>query len=179
MTLSRTTQADLEWWLTRAAGLEWRYATTYAETAPHSYVVAGRTTGMSKDDYVRAGRVIHTLFSTPGGTGRVSDLALITPDRYAGVDPSTPVLNHLVRKHPSVAAIYPMRAEDALSRRLFTAGQFEIVTIVLERSAELADQPSPLSSRSPVAAWCSPSAMRSRSAEAARSVTCVSQPAER
>ena len=33
-----------------------------------------------------------------------------------------------------------MLIEDALSRRLFTAGQFEIVTILLERSAELADE---------------------------------------
>jgi Methyltransferase domain len=236
MTLGRTTQADLNWWLTRAAELDWTDATTYAETAPHSYVVQGRTTGMSTDDYVRAGRVIHTfgrpakfyamtgiyLTSPDGrlkwwtmdadvrdtglinqatterrygvqnapvtesgiptpydalaasyderdpqsevlatalreafallagehppavldvgcGTGKVLDLALTKPDRYAGVDPSTPMLNHLVRKHPGVGAIYPMQIEDALSRRLFTAGQFEIVTILLEYSAELAD----------------------------------------
>lgn len=49
------------------------------------------------------------------------------------------MLNHLVRKHPGVAGICPMLIEDALSRRLFTAGQFEIVTILLERCAELAD----------------------------------------
>jgi SAM-dependent methyltransferase len=237
MTLGRTTHADLEWWLRRAAELTWTYATTYADTAPHSYVVEGRTAGMTKDDYVRAGRVIHTfgrpakfyamtgiyLVSPDGrlkwwtmdadvrdtglinqatterlygvqnapvtesgittpydalatsydehhphsavlataleeafaslagtyppavldvgcGTGRVLDLDVTTPDRYAGVDPSTPMLNQLVRKHPSVAAIYPMRAQDALRRRLFTPGQFDIVTILLERSAELATE---------------------------------------
>ena len=37
------------------------------------------------------------------GTGRVLDLGLTTPDRYAGVDPSQPMLNQLVRKHPGVA----------------------------------------------------------------------------
>lgn len=74
------------------------------------------------------------------GTGRTLDLGLTKPDRYAGVDPSTPMLNHLVRKPPGVGAIYPMRIEDALSRRLFTPGQFEIVTILLERSSELADE---------------------------------------
>lgn len=36
-------------------------------------------------------------------------------------------------------AIYPMRIEDALSRRLFTPGQFEVVTILLDRSSELAE----------------------------------------
>jgi hypothetical protein len=235
MRQDRITQADLDWWLERAAELEWVFAKTYAETAPHSYVVEGRTSGMSKDDYVRAGRVIHTfgrpakfygmtsiyLTSPDGllkwwtmdadvrdtglinqatterlygvqnapvtasgietpydalassydehrpiseelasrlreavaaltgqyppavldvgcGTGRVLDLALTRPDRYAGVDPSTPMLNQLVRKHPSVAGIYPMRIEQALALQIFTPGQFEIVTILLDRSDELA-----------------------------------------
>jgi SAM-dependent methyltransferase len=71
------------------------------------------------------------------GTGRVLDLDLTRPDRYAGVDPSTPMLNHLVRKHPGVA-LYPMRIEDALKLQLFTPGQFEIITILLERADELA-----------------------------------------
>lgn len=47
------------------------------------------------------------------------------------------MLNQLVRKHPGVGAIYPMRIEDALTRPLFTPGQFEVVTIVGERSEEL------------------------------------------
>lgn len=62
------------------------------------------------------------------GTGRILDLGLTTPDRYAGVDPSQPMLNMLVRKHPNVAALHPMVIERALENRLFTAGQFEIVT---------------------------------------------------
>lgn len=236
MTQDWITQADLEWWLARASELEWTFAKTYADTAPHSYVVEGRTSGMTKEDYVRAGRVIHTfgqpakfygmtsiyLTSPDGrlkwwtmdpdvrdtnlinqattqrlygvqnapatksgvetpydaiassydeqnptsaalsaalrdafatlsgeyppavldvgcGTGRALDLALTKSDRYAGVDPSTPMLNQLVRKHPNVGAIYPMRIEDALSRRLFTPGQFEVVTILLDRSSALAD----------------------------------------
>ncbi len=48
MTQDRITQADLDWWLARAAELEWIFAKTYAETAPHSYVVEGRTSGMSQ-----------------------------------------------------------------------------------------------------------------------------------
>ncbi len=237
MTQNRITQVDLEWWLARASELEWTFAKTYAATAPHSYVVEGRTSGMSKADYVRAGRVIHTfglpakfysmtsiyLTSPDGrlkwwsmdadvrdtnlinqatterlygvqnapatesrvatpydavastydevhptsdtlamtlrdaftalagehppavvdvgcGTGRILDLGLTSPDRYAGVDPSTPMLNHLVRKHPSVGAIYPMRIEDAITRRLFTPGQFEVVTILLESSDELPNE---------------------------------------
>ena len=71
------------------------------------------------------------------GTGRVLDLALTTPDRYAGVDPSQAMLNQLVRKHPNVAAVYPMSAEQAIARRLFTAGQFEIVTALLGPADEL------------------------------------------
>ena len=221
------TQDDLNWWLENASQLDWIWAKTYAATAPHSYVVEGRTAVLSHDDYVRAGRVIHTfgqpakfygmtniyLTSLDGrlkwwtmdrnvnettlvnqattervygvqnapvtfsgletkydatastydelhptsevlrgalceafehltgqyppsvvdigcGTGRLLDLGLTKPDRYAGVDPSTPMLNHLVRKHPSVGALYPIRIEDALGRRFFTAGQFEIVTVL-------------------------------------------------
>ena len=62
------------------------------------------------------------------GTGRVLDLGLTTPDRYAGVDPSQPMLNMLVRKYPSVARIYPTTIEQALADGAFTPGQFEIVT---------------------------------------------------
>jgi hypothetical protein len=62
------------------------------------------------------------------GTGRILDLGLTTPDRYAGVDPSQPMLNMLVRKHPTVAALYPMTIERAIEDCVFTPGQFEIVT---------------------------------------------------
>ena len=227
----RVTEADLEWWLGLAARVDWSWARTYAESAPHSYVVLGRTAGMGADDYVRAGRVIHTfgrpakfygmtsiyLTSPDGrlkwwtmaadvtettlinqatterlygvqnapvtesgiptaydalataydalyptsdemaeqlraavttlsgdytpsildagcGTGRVLDLGLTTPDRYAGVDPSKPMLNQRVRKHPGVAAVYPMTVEQAFTDRLFTSGQFDIATMLLAAS---------------------------------------------
>src|SRR5262245_34052070 len=225
------TQDDLNWWLETAAQQDWIWAKTYADTAPHSYVVDGRTAGLTQDDYVRAGRVIHTFgqpakfysmtsvyltspdgrlkwwtmdkdvtetrlinqattdrlygvqnapttrsgMATPYdgiateydaqdptspelgdalraavhelsgehvpaildvgcGTGRILDLGLTTPERYAGVDPSTPMLNQLVRKHPSVGAVYPMTVEQAIDAAVFTPGQFEIVTMLLSGS---------------------------------------------
>jgi hypothetical protein len=236
MTQDRIAQADLDWWVGLAPALEWTFARTYAPTAPHSYVVLGRTAGMTKDDYVRAGRVIHTfgrpakfyamtsiyLTSPDGrmkwwtmdsevtetnlinqatsdrlygvqnapstdsgvetpydslataydqlhpasdemtgtlrgavaslsgdfppavldvgcGTGRVLDLGVTTPDRYAGVDPSQPMLNQLVRQHPNVGALYPMRIEQALTASHFTPGQFEIVTALLSDVDKLDD----------------------------------------
>jgi len=219
------TEEDLHWWLTLAEKVEWTFARTYAESAPHSYVVLDRTAGMTRDDFVRAAHVIHTfghpakfysmtsiyLTSPDGrlkwwtmdedlndtnlinqatterlygvqnapttvsgictsydgdatrydeqhpitdaearalmelvaplkseyptsvldvgcGTGRVLDLGLTTPDRYAGVDPSQPMLNMLVRKYPGVGRIYPSTIEQALADGAFTPGQFEIVT---------------------------------------------------
>jgi len=35
--------SDLKWWLNLEPELDWQYATTYAEGAPHEYVVAGKT----------------------------------------------------------------------------------------------------------------------------------------
>ena len=236
MTQGRIARADLDWWVRLASALDWTFAHTYAKAAPHSYVVLGRTAGMTQDDYVRAGRVIHTfgrpskfygmtsiyLTSPDGrvkwwtmdpevtetklinqsttdrlygvqnapstcsgvatlydglataydrlhpasgemtktlrsavaslsgdfppavldvgcGTGRVLDLGATTPDRYAGVDPSQPMLNQLVRKHPNVGAVYPMRIEQALAARLFTPGQFEMVTALLSDAETLDD----------------------------------------
>lgn len=226
MTEGRITEQDLEWWLEFEATREWTFARTYAATAPHHYVVEGRTPGVTHQDMVRAARVIHT-FGQPGkyysmtkiylvspngkyrwwtedhhftdttlvnratselsygiqnapstssggwtafdevattwdvdhpardgeaefcgallatargsypphvldlgcGTGRVLDLGLVSPDRYAGVDSSQAMLNMLVRKHPRVAAIYPMNVIDALNSGRFTDGQFDWVFI--------------------------------------------------
>lgn len=226
MNESRITVRDLEWWLGFAATREWTFASTYAETAPHDYIVAGRTPQVSLEDAVRAARVIHT-FGSPGkyysmtkiylespdgnlrwwtedrhftdatlvnrartdrqygvqnaratrsgiatyfdeiasfwdadhparpgepndvqallkpvkgkyaphvldigcGTGRVLDLGLVAPDRYAGLDSSQAMLNLLLRKHPRAAAVYPMDARDALAARTFTPGQFDWVFI--------------------------------------------------
>ena len=230
----RITRVDLDWWQSLAPTLEWTFARTYAQTAPHHYVVLGRTEAMTKEDYVRAGRVIHTFgrpqkfygmtsmyltraderlkwwtmdhdvkettlinqattdrlygvqnapvtessISTPYdavatsyddhhpttnemaeagreavaalrgdyppavldvgcGTGRVLDLGVTTADRYAGVDPSKPMLNQLVRKHPDVGGLYPMQIDQALNSGAFTPGQFEIVTVLLDHTDQI------------------------------------------
>ena len=61
------------------------------------------------------------------GTGRVLDLGLVAPDRYAGVDSSQAMLNLLLRKHPKVAARVPGRCPEALAAGTFTPGQFDWV----------------------------------------------------
>ena len=205
MTHDRIEQADLDWWLELAPTLEWTFARTYAESAPHSYVVLGRTERADRgrlrargagDPHVRAsGEVLRhdePLSHQPGrfaqvvddgprrhqdeprqpghdrsrvygvqnapstesgiatpydaiattydsvhptsvelerqvreavaslageyppsvldvgcGTGRLLDLGVTKPDRYAGVDTSAPMLNQLVRKHPGVGGALP------------------------------------------------------------------------
>lgn len=74
------TAADLEWWLTLAPTLEWAWAKSYAETAPHWYVVLGRTPDLDRADYVRAGRVIRT-YGQPGKFYSMTNLYLLTDDR--------------------------------------------------------------------------------------------------
>jgi SAM-dependent methyltransferase len=226
MTEGRVTRDDLAWWLEFAASREWTFAKTYAATAPHHYVVQGRTPGVTHDDMVRAARVIAT-YGSPGkyysltkiylvspdgqfrwwtedknftdatlvnrattdlfygiqnapstasgiespydevatiwdlthpitaeesehvkqllsgvrgkypphvldigcGTGRVLDLGLVSPDRYAGIDSSQAMLNVLVRKHPKVAAVFPIDLEQALTASTFTPGQFDWVIL--------------------------------------------------
>ena len=75
------TQADLEWWLEKAASLEWIFAKTYAQTAPHEYVVLGRTQGITREDFVRAGRVIRT-FGQPGKFWHSTNIYLTTDDGW-------------------------------------------------------------------------------------------------
>lgn len=60
-----TFEEELEWWLGKVNSVEWTWAKTYAKTAPHWYIVEGRTEGMSHDDYRRAGRLIRR-FGKPG-----------------------------------------------------------------------------------------------------------------
>lgn len=55
-------------------------AVTYADSAPHWYVVLGRTAGLDRDDYIRAGRVIRT-FGEPGKFYSMTNLYLFTEDR--------------------------------------------------------------------------------------------------
>ena len=234
MSEPRITDKDLNWWHEFAATSEWTFAKTYAETAPHEYIVEGRSRGVTHEDMVRAAHVIHT-FGQPGkyysmtkiyltspngkirwwtederfsdttlvnrattersygiqnaistssgidspydgiatawdvahahnsgeservksllsevrgkypphvldlgcGTGRVLDLSLASPDRYAGVDSSQAMLNMLVRKHPRVAALYPQDVSVALAAGTFTPGQFDWV--FLDKSVALSD----------------------------------------
>jgi hypothetical protein len=75
-----TTSADLRWWLQIAPTLQWTWAKTYATRAPHWYIVAGKTPGLSYDDFIRAGRVIRT-FGEPGKFYSVTRLYLFTEDR--------------------------------------------------------------------------------------------------
>lgn len=79
-TTSRVGEADLRWWLDLAPTLEWIFAKTYAETAPHSYVVHGRSPGLSMEDFIRAGRVIRT-FGEPGKFYNSTNLYLYSEDR--------------------------------------------------------------------------------------------------
>lgn len=72
------------------------------------------------------------------GTGRVLDLELASPDRYAAVDSSRAMLNMLLRKHPKVAAVYPVDIRAALDDGLFTPGQFDWV--FLDHSIELNEE---------------------------------------
>jgi SAM-dependent methyltransferase len=76
------------------------------------------------------------------GTGRVLDLGLVAPDRYAGVDSSQAMLNLLVRKHPKAAAVYPADIRSALQTNEFTSGQFDWVFVdsSIELSAAERDQ---------------------------------------
>lgn len=79
MTEGRITQQDLDWWLEFATSREWTFAKTYAETAPHHYIVEGRTSGVTHEDMVRAARVIHT-FGQPGKYYSLTKIYLLSPD---------------------------------------------------------------------------------------------------
>ena len=71
---------DLEWWLALAPTLEWTWAATYEDSAPHWYVVLGRTPGVERPDFIRAGRVIRT-YGQPGKFWNSTNLYLLTDDR--------------------------------------------------------------------------------------------------
>ena len=75
-----STRADLAWWLDLAPTLKWTWAKTYADSAPHWYVVQDRTEGMTHEDYVRVGRVIRT-FGEPGRFYSMTNLYLFADGR--------------------------------------------------------------------------------------------------
>lgn len=79
MTYERVTRADLEWWWEFAAGQEWTFARTYADSAPHDYIVQDRSPGVTHEDVVRAARVIAT-FGVPGKFYSTTKLYLTSPD---------------------------------------------------------------------------------------------------
>lgn len=76
------------------------------------------------------------------GTGHVLDLGLVGADTYAGLDASQGMLNMLVRKHPRIAAVYPVDAREAIKGDLFTPGQFDWVFLdeAIPLSAEQRDR---------------------------------------
>lgn len=75
------TQQDLDWWFETATTLTWTFAKTYAETAPHEYVVAGRNgCPLSRGDFVRAAKVIAT-FGRPAKFYSMTGIYLTSPDR--------------------------------------------------------------------------------------------------
>lgn len=72
------TRADLSWWLGLEPQLDWQFATTYAEGAPHEYVAASRTQGLEPADFVRAAHVIQT-FGEPMKFYKRTRIYLTTP----------------------------------------------------------------------------------------------------
>lgn len=74
------TPDDLAWWLRTAPSLRWTFASTYAETAPHEYVVLGRNgCPLSRDDFVRAGKVVAT-FGRPAKFYSMTGIYLTSAD---------------------------------------------------------------------------------------------------
>lgn len=74
------TAHDRRWWLDLAPTLKWTWASTYAHSAPHWYVVQGKTPDLTYEDYVRIGRVIRT-FGEPGNFYGITNLYLYSEDR--------------------------------------------------------------------------------------------------
>lgn len=77
--MSPECREDLTWWWTRARTLRWTWATTFAHSAPHWYIVPGRTGGMTRDDFVRVNRLIRR-FGTPGKYFSYANLYLLSPE---------------------------------------------------------------------------------------------------
>jgi hypothetical protein len=121
---------DLRWWLELAPTLEWIWAKTYAQSAPHDYVVLGRTSGLTREDFVRAGAVIRTfgqpgkfynstnVYLTAGGwkwwtmDPRVKDTDLInraTTERSYGRQDAPRTFTGTFTEYDAIAADYDLR----------------------------------------------------------------------
>lgn len=75
------TKTDLNWWRNVVVELDWTFATTYAEGAPHEYVIPDKTPGFSKEDCVRAARVIRT-FGEPAKFYKATNIYLTLEDGW-------------------------------------------------------------------------------------------------
>jgi hypothetical protein len=74
------THEDRDWWFATAPTLSWTFAKTYAETAPHEYVVLGRHgCPLSREDFVRAAKVIAS-FGQPAKFYSMTGIYLTSPD---------------------------------------------------------------------------------------------------
>ena len=82
-----------------------------------------------KDDMAVLDRCAGSVLDIGCGTGRVLDLGIVAPERYAGVDSSQAMLNLLLRKHPKAAAVYPADIRNSLRAGTFTPGQFDWVVV--------------------------------------------------
>ncbi|WP_062312148.1 class I SAM-dependent methyltransferase [Demequina rhizosphaerae] len=109
------TKTDLDWWRNLVPELDWVFATTYAQGAPHEYVIPDKTTGFTKDDCIRAARVIRT-FGEPMKFYKATNLYLTLDDgwKYFPLDKdvqNTGIINrgradHVygVQNHPCTAS---------------------------------------------------------------------------
>lgn len=73
-----TGREDYDWWWSFAPTLRWRWAKTYADSAPHWWVRQGRTPGLTRAEFLRAVGVIFT-FGEPGKFFSKANLYLVNP----------------------------------------------------------------------------------------------------
>lgn len=100
--LSAAAKADLDWWWTKARTLKWNWARTFADRAPHWWIMPGRTPGMTDEDFLRANRLIRR-YGVPGKYWSFCNLYLISPEGTHKVwaqfpdepDPNLPLLINL------------------------------------------------------------------------------------
>lgn len=75
------TEADLDWWREKTFEFDWVFATTYAEGAPHEYVIPDKTPSFSKADCIRAARAIRT-FGEPMKFYKATNIYLTLDDGW-------------------------------------------------------------------------------------------------
>ncbi len=81
-----------------------------------------RLAGEATDGY----RKFRTL-DIGSGTGLALDLGITETPRLTAIDPSQPMLNELVRKHPLVARVEPRTFADTRARRHLAGTKFDLV----------------------------------------------------